>query len=244
MKLKNDTKGNQKIFLIIGIVCILIFSLVLMLQLFLSKRDNQTRAQEMQKEIKEQVATSSSGALELPQRTLPQDEKNQSKDSVATPKIDPNDPGEASNNQDSIYYYRIPQGHGEGASINFKEYGRGLKQYTKADTSRTLQIDMPNIDDVAAYIPDQYLRINFWLCGYAKSKGIQPTKATILGYVFDQDDGTRLQIYFEFNDPANTLATVLFQERTPTKGAHIDVLPCQWTKQELENRVYEGKEIQ
>lgn len=129
---------------------------------------------------------------------------------------------------------------GEGAGLNFDEYYWGKKRYTEY-TANYLNEDMQWREFVtlknnesmkktmgANYGPERLLE------SYLEQHDISAKTATVL---LDRYGGTsegREEYYVQFDDKDSTLVTIIYYRAINQHGCYMDVLPCQYTEQEVQ----------
>ena len=129
---------------------------------------------------------------------------------------------------------------GEGARINFDEYYWERERYTEITVSNLTPdyqwrdfVELENSESMketmgANYNPEIYLE------SYLEQHGLEADTATVLLDRYQGVSVTREEYYVEFDDPAHTLVTVVYYPANGNHGCYIDVLPCQYTREEIQ----------
>lgn len=129
---------------------------------------------------------------------------------------------------------------GEGAGINFDDYYWERERYTEITVSNLTPdyqwrdfVELENSKSMketmgANYNPEIYLE------SYLEQHGLEADTATVLLDRYQGVSVTREEYYVEFDDPAHTLVTVVYYPANGNHGCYIDVLPCQYTREEIQ----------
>ena len=122
------------------------------------------------------------------------------------------------------------------------EYGRDGDQYTNAeaqDVFSRVKVSVTNEEELERVVGVSIDRVKRFLNIYASHNGIEAQTVTMLDYVFAGELAERMKIYMQYDDPDQTLVTVLFEPANANHSSHVDVLPCQYSLKEIQKQVWQ-----
>ena len=130
---------------------------------------------------------------------------------------------------------------GAGANLDFDEYYWGGKRYTYI-TAGYLTEDMQWRDFIeieGGETMEETMGYNYGgaailLESYLEQHSLQADTATVLLDRYGGGSYGREEFYVQFDDEEETLVTFVYYKAQGEHGAYLDVLPCQYTEEEIE----------
>lgn len=121
------------------------------------------------------------------------------------------------------------------------DYGRGKEQYTKMeaqDMFTKVNVSVTNLGDLERLVGAGVDSVKSYLNIYASRNGIDALTCTVLDHVYVGFQAERIEIYMQFDDEEGSLVTVIFEPANASHSSHVDVLPCPYTLEEIQERVW------
>ena len=166
-----------------------------------------------------------SSEIEMPNR------KNSQRNLQVTP--------DAGENLGGGFKGELVEATGEGAGLNFDDYYWGKKRYTEYTVGYLTEnmqwrtfVGLKNNESM-----HETMEVNYGperlLDSYLEQHALTADTATVLLDRYGGSSGGREEYYVQFNDEAETLVTVVYYRATNQHSSYMDVLPCQYTKEEI-----------
>ena len=225
-KMKKEKKLPKKFYLTVA-AGILITAAVLVLNSSEHKREtetNQNTADAMQTESEETAPYKALG-IELEE----EESKSQGSKVVA--------------GGEELDGWRLPEpdmATGPGAVLDFDEYYWGGKRYTGITVGYLTDdmewrdfAELENAESMKETMGADYGGVAILLESYLEQHGLKADMATVLLDRYAGISYGREEYYIQFNDKEETLVTFLYYPPQGEHGAYLDVLPCQYTSNEL-----------
>lgn len=130
----------------------------------------------------------------------------------------------------------------------YENFGRDKERYTEKTIIYETDMKLVSLDstDICKEIScDSYI-LKEYLTAFAGKQKLVCDCGKILDYCYaEMEDATRkIYIFVQLDDSNQTLATVIFEPATTEAAAYYDVLPCQYTLQEIVEQAWYKKEEQ
>lgn len=136
----------------------------------------------------------------------------------------------------------------EGVTGARETWGRNGKRYTVLKEAKTLsewasqkRVQISNSSLFYNISDSDRSRISRYVSAYAGDQQINADSAEILGTQY-MEDGSIREFYISFNDEAGSLAAIVYEEPDGENEAYIDVVPCSWTRKQIEEQAWVPKE--
>lgn len=130
----------------------------------------------------------------------------------------------------------------------YENYSRGKERFTEKTLIYETDMEMISLDstDICKEIGCNSYILREYLTAFAGKQKLTCDSGEILDYCYaDMEDATRkIYIFVRLDDSNQTLATVIFEPATIEDAAYYDVLPCQYSLQEIMKQTWYEKEEQ
>lgn len=130
----------------------------------------------------------------------------------------------------------------------YREFTRGKKRYTQKEVIYESDGDMVSLDstEICKEIGCDAYKIKEYLTAYALEQDLSCGRGKILDYCYAQmpDASRKIYIFIQMDDKKKTLVTVIYEPATRDAWAYYDIVPCQYSIQEIREQAWYKKEVQ
>lgn len=130
----------------------------------------------------------------------------------------------------------------------YENFGKGEERFTEKE--KFYEMDRKRIrlssSEICREIGCDPYTLTEYLTVFAWQQKAECSSGTILDYryVETEDASRKIQIFIQLDDEKKTLATAVFAPAEINRAAYYDVLPCQYSLEEIQRQAWYEKEVQ
>ena len=195
-------------------------------------------------EVEESVSSASSSADECVEQVTAGSSSSDAEQQEGTDQVDTESTSEEHAASENISSVEPSKDNAEGETGAEEKWGRDGKRYTELKEAKTISewaaqkhVRISNSDLLYNISDSDRSRINSYVSAYASNQDIDADSAKILGTQY-LEDGSIREFYISYNDDGGSLATIVFEEADGENDVYIDVVPCGWTREEIEKQAW------
>lgn len=136
----------------------------------------------------------------------------------------------------------------ERAEDIYENFTREKERYTQKEVIYKKDRKMISLDstEICKEIGCDPYTLKEYLTAYALEQMLSCDSGKILNYCYASlpDVSRRIYIFIQLDDAEQTLVTAIYEAPTMDAGSHYDVLPCQYSREEIEEQAWYEKEEQ
>lgn len=130
----------------------------------------------------------------------------------------------------------------------YENFDRGKERYTERNIIYQTNAKLISLDstDICKEIGCDPYTLKEYLTAFSLKRQLTCNSGKILDYCYAQmEDATRkIYIFIQLDDTKQTLATAIFEPATSDAAAYYDVLPCQYSLEQIKEQAWYEKEEQ